>query len=74
MIRRTHKITPEQDRKIAQLSRDMGIDKEEVVQLALENGLAATEQLWIGVGKPRGMVAYAKALMESQERSIKKKR
>lgn len=70
MIRRTHKITPEQDAKIAQLSRDMGIDKEEVVQLALENGLVATEQMWIGIGKPRGLSAYVKALLEFEDRRI----
>ena len=56
MIRRTHKITPEQDAKIAQLARDMGIDKEEVVQIALENGLAATETMWEAAGKPKGML------------------
>ena len=74
MPRRNYKITDEQDAKIAQLSRDMGIDKEEVVQLALENGLAATEQLWISAGRPKGMLAYAKGLLELKEKSIKKAR
>jgi len=74
MIRRTHKITPEQDEKIGELARNMGVDKEEIVQLALENGLAATEQIWIGLGKPRGLFAYVKALKEFEERRIRKAR
>lgn len=70
MVKRSYKITPEQDAKIVQMSRDMGIDKEEVVQLALENGLAATEQLWIAAGKPVGLIEYAKGLLELKDKRI----
>jgi len=74
MVKRSYRITPEQDLKITELSSDMGMDKEEVVQLALEQGLEAIGALWIAIGKPRGVVAYAQALMEFERKRIKKLR
>ena len=71
MVRRNYKITSDQDATIARMSDEMGIDKEQVVQLALDAGLAGVEQLWTGAGKPRGLLAYAKALLEVKEKGIK---
>lgn len=72
MVRRNYKITSEQDGTIVRLSREMGIDKEQVVQLALERGLPAVEQSWVSAGKPRGLQLFAKALLEMSDGRINK--
>lgn len=72
MIRRAYKILSETDAHITRLAKDMKIDKEHVVQMALDAGLPEVEKRWEKIGKPSGLDLMRGQLMETRKGSIKK--
>lgn len=70
MIRRTYKITDDQDADIVEISRDGGIDKEQVVQAALHIGLMEAKRRWEAAGKPKGLQFFRAVLMEIEDERI----
>ena len=74
MIRRAYKITPDQDGDISELSREGGVDKEQVVQAGLHLGLPEVRRRWERAGKPKGLEFFRAVLMGGKDESIKKAR
>jgi len=74
MIRRTYKITAEQDREIADIARDANVDKEQVVQAGLHVGLPEVRRRWERAGRPQGLEFFRAVLIEVKEERINKAR
>lgn len=74
MVRRGYKITTDQDTEIATLSRDAGVDKEQIVQTGLHVGLPEVRRRWEKAGKPKGLEFFRSVLIEAKDERIKKSR
>jgi hypothetical protein len=70
MIRRAYKITPDQDAEISSLSRDGSVDKEQIVQAALQFGLPEVRQRWEAAGRPKGLEFFRAVLIGGAEGRI----
>ena len=70
MIRRTYKIMDETDAHIGQLAKKTGLDKEQIVQMALDAGLIEVEKFLVRMGESSSMDILRKQLLSGKDGSI----